>query len=85
MATHSSIFAWKIPWTQKAWTMALEESDTAEHSSRRWQHVLRVSSFPGRTFYRSLLAPCPQLCQERQHVPRLNLGSSSLFFLGFWL
>ena len=37
MATHSSILAWKIPWTEEAgeWTTAhgLAESDMTEHLS----------------------------------------------------
>ena len=33
MTTHSSILAWKIPWTRGTWqllTMGLQESDTTE-------------------------------------------------------
>ena len=36
MATHSSILAWKIPWTEKPGVLqsiVSQESDTAEHST----------------------------------------------------
>ena len=36
MATHSSILAWKIPWTEEPgglWSMALQESDRTEQIS----------------------------------------------------
>ena len=34
MATYPSIFAWKIPWTEKPgglWSMGPQESDMTEH------------------------------------------------------
>ena len=38
MATHSSILAWKVPWTEGAWRAivhSIAESDTTEHACRR--------------------------------------------------
>ena len=32
MATHSSLLAWKIPWTEEPW--GCKELDTPEHTSR---------------------------------------------------
>ena len=37
MATHSSILAWRIPWTEKSGrlqSMGLQESDMTEHTHR---------------------------------------------------
>ena len=53
MATHSSIFAWKIPWTEEPGglqSLSLKESDMAEHT-RRSPFVyccLWLSHFKGR-------------------------------------
>ena len=51
MATHSSILAWKIPWTEKSGglqsTGVAKESDTTEHTHRHIEqtrgHGLGVS------------------------------------------
>ena len=40
MATHSSILAWKIPWTEEhggLWSMGRQSQDTTDtHSQERW-------------------------------------------------
>ena len=41
MATHSSILAWKIPWTEKPGglqSMGRKESDMTEHAHASWNH-----------------------------------------------
>ena len=36
MATHSSILAWNIPWTEEPGGQGPKESDTTEHSIWSW-------------------------------------------------
>ena len=38
MATHSSIFAWRIPWTEEPGGLVhgVTELDTTYHSCKRW-------------------------------------------------
>ena len=41
MATHSSIVAWKTPWTEKPGglqSMGRKESDMTEHAHTSWNH-----------------------------------------------
>ena len=43
MATHSSILAWKIPWTEepdRLQSMGSQESDTTEHMSINFFEIL---------------------------------------------
>ena len=42
MATHSSILAWEIPWTEKPgglWSMVLQKVDTTERLNHHHQSV----------------------------------------------
>ena len=54
MATHSSIFAWEIPWTEEPdglQSMELKESDTTEGlSTRIFDHCV-VKEFPPPFFF----------------------------------
>ena len=54
MATHSSIFAWEIPWTEepdRLQSMELKESDTTEGlSTRIFDHCV-VKEFPPPFFF----------------------------------
>ena len=39
MATHSSIFAWEVPWTEEPWKVTVHrvvESDTTKQLSMQW-------------------------------------------------
>ena len=48
MATHSSILAWRIPWTREARELQSTGSQRAEHVNATW-HIL---------IYTALLQPC---------------------------
>ena len=42
MATHSSILAWEIPWTEEPgglWSMGSQESDVTEHATATGQSL----------------------------------------------
>ena len=45
MATHSSILAWKFPWTEEAG--GLQESDTTEHRAHVPHHDLALKNKVG--------------------------------------
>ena len=49
MATHSSILAWRIPWTEKPgrlWSMGLQESDTTEWVNHYQRKIIeKVQNF----------------------------------------
>ena len=59
MATHSSILAWKIPWTGEPGElqcMGLQESDTAKHMHTATPHTPHPNT---------LLSPCPgEACEQ---------------------
>ena len=47
MATHASIFAWRIPWTEESWGAAVhggvpKESDTTEQLNNSNERVLEL-------------------------------------------
>ena len=43
MATHSSILAWKIPWTEEPG--GLKESDTTEHHTHSHLHFIQRGNY----------------------------------------
>ena len=50
MATHSSVFAWRIPWTEEPWGLQScghKESDTIERPSTAWHSINRIPLEPG--------------------------------------
>ena len=42
MATHSSILAWEIPWTEEPGGLQSKESDGTEHGSTQWSAGLSL-------------------------------------------
>ena len=72
MATHSSILAWKIPWTEWATVHGVVESDTTEQ--HHFQCALSLCSTKREdTTMRSLLtAPREKLEQQQRHSTAKN-------------
>ena len=89
MATHSSILAWKIPWTEEPGGLQSMGSQRVEHdwaTSLFFQHIKWFEFKRYRRMYseKSLSHPCPQLSyspSQRQPMLAVSYVPSQRYFM----